>query len=411
MFLAQGTCSTTEGCSVTGTTVTTTSSSSAAATETPIIDDFGDYGNVDFFDQAWSIISVLETNTDAPAAWTNTASGGGSTTPTSRPSISATTASATQSNTITSSGIFSATSVPSQLSTSTTETNLSASITYSCAMTSMPLTTTSGVTYSTGTYCTCNDGAFAGVGSTIGTDQYTTYICETGLRMPIATVAPTNVPGKGGLPGCAAVVAVTGTSAYCNCGGTPAPTLSPTPSGLMNCAYTIQPTSSYDPAVPPSTTSIAPSFPYATGECNAHIWQGIGQEYTDPAVAINVNITDANGNQIGHNASALGWGETLGTDSELPWVLLVTPQTGMKDKRSALDKYIDKRLGGPTGIRPLFEHGPVNFAYSGQSWDTSSSQCSVGGWDNGNANDFFGALIFGDDFVPNRQMDCKFTCP
>lgn len=411
---------------MTGTTVTATLSSGAVVTETPFIDDLGIYGNVAFFDKVWSIISVLETNTDAPATWTNTASGGGSTTYTSSPLISTTIPSVTQLITIiTSSGSLSATSTPSQLLTPTTATTFTTSTssaasatettltptTYSCAMTSMPLTTTSGVTYSTGTYCTCNDGANAGVGSTIGPDQYTTYICDTGLSMPIATVAPTNVPGKGGLPGCAAVLAVTGTSAFCNCGGTPAPTLSPTSAGYMNCAYTIQPTSPYDPAIPPPTTSTAPSYPYATGECNAHIWQGIGQELTDPEVAINVNITDANGNQIGQNASALNWGETLGTDSELPWVLLVTPQTGMSDKRSGDDSYLVKRLGVPEIIRPLFEHGPVDFAYSGQSWDTSSSQCSIGGWDNGDANDFFGTLIFGEDFIPNRQMDCKFTCP
>lgn len=404
---------------MTGTTVTTTSSSSGAVvTETPVVDF---YGNADFLDQAWSIISVLETNTDAPVTWTNTASGGsGSTTPTSRPSIPATTPSPTQSNTITSSSILSAsTSVSPQPSTSSrsvtsaTVTSLSASSTYSCAMTSLALTTTSGVTYSTGApFCTCNDGSSGGIGSTIGADQFTTYICETGLSMPVATVTPTNVPGKGGLPGCAAIMSVPGTSAYCNCGGTPAPTLSPTSSGFMNCDYTIQPTSTYDPAVPPPTTSTAPSYPYATGDCKVHIWEGLGQEYTDPAVVINVNITDASGHQIGHNASALDWGETLGTDSELPWVLLVTPQTGLDDKRSNLYKRLNKRLGGPvTGIRPSFEQGPVDFAYGGQSWDTSSSQCTVGGWDNGDANDFFGTLIFGDDFVPNRQMDCKFTCP
>jgi hypothetical protein len=59
----------------------------------------------------------------------------------------------------------------------------------------------------------------------------------------------------------------------------------------------------------------------------------------------------------------------------------------------------------------LFESGPVDFAYASQTWDTTSSQCSVGDWNNGNANDFFGSLIFGEDFLPNRQLDCLFDCP
>jgi hypothetical protein len=59
----------------------------------------------------------------------------------------------------------------------------------------------------------------------------------------------------------------------------------------------------------------------------------------------------------------------------------------------------------------LYEKGPVDFAIGSQSWDSTSSQCSVGGWDNGDASDFFAALVFGDDIIPNRQMDCKFNCP
>jgi hypothetical protein len=59
----------------------------------------------------------------------------------------------------------------------------------------------------------------------------------------------------------------------------------------------------------------------------------------------------------------------------------------------------------------LYEKGPVDFAYASQIWDTSSSQCSVGGWDNGNAKDFFGSLILGEDSFPNRQIDCLFDCP
>jgi len=39
------------------------------------------------------------------------------------------------------------------------------------------------------------------------------------------------------------------------------------------------------------------------------------------------------------------------------------------------------------------DNDPVKFAYGGQSWDSSSGQCSTGGYDSG-----------------SRQMDCGFTC-
>lgn len=129
--------------------------------------------------------------------------------------------------------------------------------------------------------------------------------------------------------------------------------------------------------------------------------------YTDPQVVLDANITDASGHSIGHGQGQLNWGKTLNVDSELPNVLVLTPQTGMK---SRVRRSLDRRAGGPIPNRPLFEKGPLQFAYGDQSWDTSSSQCSVGGYDNGDANDFFGSLIFGDDFIPNRQMDCKFDC-
>ena len=67
---------------------------------------------------------------------------------------------------------------------------------------------------------------------------------------PVTTTSPpTNIPGQGGVPGCAAVVwgpdhldcpYASGIN-YCNCGGTFAPPL-PTTGSYINCAYTIQPT-------------------------------------------------------------------------------------------------------------------------------------------------------------------------
>jgi hypothetical protein len=181
-------------------------------------------------------------------------------------------------------------------------------------------------------------------------------------------VAPTNVPGEGGLPGCATIVSASGTSAHCNCGGTPAPTLSPTASGFINCGYTIQPTSSYNPAI-----STAVSF--APGGCKVQVWQGGSVTGYGPDTTITVNITDATGMVIGHNSSGLNWGQTLGTDSQLPMVMLVTPRTSF-DEMIVVD--------------------PVSFAYGSQTWYSNSSQCSIE--DGGTKN-----LI-------DLHIDCEFNC-
>lgn len=199
-----------------------------------------------------------------------------------------------------------------------------------------------------------------------------------------------------------------GSSDFCNCGGTTAPLLTATVSGTTtkNCAYTIQPTSQYDPKPPPSSTPPPPTPPppYATGRCNVHVWEGLGTEIGQLSVYMEANITDASGAAIGTQHGGLDWGKTLNVDSKLPLVLLVTPETGLKKhKRGASDDGRDilgKRIGAPAPTRPIFEHGPVKFAYGAQSWDTGSSACSVGDFDNGNAGNFFGSLIFGDTFIP-----------
>lgn len=263
--------------------------------------------------------------------------------------------------------------------------------------------------YSPTSWCDCGASATyptlpASPGVTSANCDYSSFPASQ-LTPRSTGTAPTNVPGQGGVPGCAGVVAAPGTSAYCNCGGTPAPTLEPTSSGLINCDYTIQPTSSYNPQIPKASTPATSPSGSTSGQCNVHIWQGLGQEFTDPPVVIDVNITDLDGHVIGTNWSKLDWGQGFGTDSKLSDVLIVTPQIGLKTMRRS-----EKLAVPPPSTRPLFEHGPVDFALGSQSWDSTSSQCKVGGWDNGNANDFFGALIFGDDFIPNRQMDCKFPC-
>ncbi|QKX60487.1 uncharacterized protein TRUGW13939_07632 [Talaromyces rugulosus] len=196
-----------------------------------------------------------------------------------------------------------------------------------CSMTLASATTISGESFPPTSYCACNDGWVAGIGTTVGIDKSTTYTCEVNKTtlIPLTTVAPTNVPGKGGLPGCAAIISTTGTSAYCNCGGTPAPTLSPTASGFINCAYTIQPSSSYNPAIPTA-------LPFAPGRCNVQVWQRESETGTGPDTFITVKLTDAKGMVIGHNSGGLTWGETLETDSKLPLVILVTPRTAINNE-------------------------------------------------------------------------------
>lgn len=60
-------------------------------------------------------------------------------------------------------------------------------------------------------------------------------------------------------------------------------------------------------------------------------------------------------------------GQGVNVDSALPDVLIITAESVDSD--------------------------PVQFAYNGVSWDSSSSQCKVGGYDSG-----------------SRNMDCGFTC-
>lgn len=134
-------------------------------------------------------------------------------------------------------------------------------------------------------------------------------------------------------------------------------------------------------------------------------------------VYIEVNITDANGAFMDSSHGALSFGQTLTVDSKLPNPMAVTPHGNYpSDKRDLVRaegeqrSRFDKRLGAPLPVRPVQENGAVNFVLGKQSWDSTKPQCSTGGWDNGSANDFFGSLIFGDNFLPNRQMDCKFDC-
>ena len=75
---------------------------------------------------------------------------------------------------------------------------------------------------------------------------------------------PTDIPGVGGLPGCAAVVwgpdhqdCPYGTDGWCNCDGTLVPPLPATKTGIINCAITKQPTANNCPVNTAYSVSLA----------------------------------------------------------------------------------------------------------------------------------------------------------
>ena len=110
---------------------------------------------------------------------------------------------------------------------------------------------------------------------------------------------------------------------------------------------------------------------YVPGWCGAHIQQFQKNEGPGPNTAdyrFTIELKDANGAPIGGaNTAPVANGQSLDIDSELPDVFVVT--AGFVD------------------------NDPVTFAYAGQHWDSSSSQCSFGAYDSG-----------------SRQGDCGFTC-
>ncbi|QKX61405.1 uncharacterized protein TRUGW13939_08553 [Talaromyces rugulosus] len=220
---------------------------------------------------------------------------------------------------------------------STSKPGLSSTIT-SCSPVSAPATTHSGTTLPATRYCTCNDGMTAGIGTTVGKDSLTAYTCqfEGVTTMALTTVMPTNKPGVGGVPGCAAYPATTGTSAY----------------------------SSYDPKIPEPTTTAAPA-PAVTnppGTCKTNVFLGYEKIGVVSGYMIKANIMDPNGVQIGYNETRapLDDGESLPIDSKLPWVLVLT-------------QGID---GSPENLSPGQAVLGIDFGYANEHWDNFSNNCS-----------------------------------
>ncbi|CRG84196.1 Sexual differentiation process putative subtilase-type proteinase isp6 [Talaromyces islandicus] len=195
-----------------------------------------------------------------------------------------------------------------------------------CSSVSAPAKTIPGTTFTETSYCTCNGGWMLGIGSTIGTDHSTTYTCEAGTKTTIAMSTKA-----------------------------PITTNSQIPAGL----------------------------------CIAQVEQDLGQSTKDPAVSLAVNITSPTGAYLGSASGNLDWTEKFNVDSELPWVLVLTPTTGESDN----DGKGWKPGYGQSPNRPKW-HGPLDFAYSRISWTSDSDQCIT--------EKYHGLT---------RHMNCTWQCP
>lgn len=87
--------------------------------------------------------------------------------------------------------------------------------------------------------------------------------------------------------------------------------------------------------------------------------------------------------------------------------MLLTPETGMSKRRV-------KR--SPIGVPPnpailqtIRQRGPLKFAYASQNWDSGSTQCSRGDWDNGNFDDFVTWFVTGEEKLP-VSVSCSLCC-
>lgn len=118
---------------------------------------------------------------------------------------------------------------------------------------------------------------------------------------------------------------------------------------------------------------------------------------------MDANITlDTGAQAFGFGSGKLDWGQALQVDSGVG-TMYITPQSQPVNSKRWYSRPNTRRMIGQPQSKPFFETGPVQFSIDSRSWDTTSSQCSVGGWENKDNDAGSGPL-------PNRQMDCKFDC-
>ncbi|KIW21726.1 uncharacterized protein PV07_12842 [Cladophialophora immunda] len=108
-----------------------------------------------------------------------------------------------------------------------------------------------------------------------------------------------------------------------------------------------------------------------------------------------------NGQVLQFTKGSLQWNDTLRVDgSRLPQPLLVTAHLEDRDQ-----KLRRREVSGLALFTPYAEKQVLIFELGARSWNSSSDNCQVGKWDNGNFGDLLGGLL-GDAFFPERQMSC-----
>ncbi|TVY20918.1 hypothetical protein LARI1_G001711 [Lachnellula arida] len=192
--------------------------------------------------------------------------------------------------------------------------------------------------------CTCNDGWMAGIGTSVGSDQSTTYTCQvTGSQIAVSTAPPTTT----------------------------------------------------------SKTAVLPPAPYQTGTCDLHILEA-SQDSRSP-LYIFLNITDGGGNMLAIQSTKISWGDTAvvkSVDSKLPYDIdidfLISTTVPSKPKM------IKGRMIGPGAAAPApatWEKWNLTLTAGHTTWDSTENDetqlpyCSVGGWDNGNFWDWAASLL------------------
>ena len=143
-----------------------------------------------------------------------------------------------------------------------------------------------------------------------------------------------------------------------------------------------------------------------------------------------LNITDGAGHLLASQDFSTSWGDSISVPAlitGLPYDIVVDMTETIPITRKARAKRHAEYLemlrrdplccGGTTPVDP-FEKWEIGITAGTTTWnsgDTDSSTmpfCRVGGWDNGNFEDWLlSVLSLGDiQELPNRQMDCYWTC-
>ena len=104
----------------------------------------------------------------------------------------------------------------------------------------------------------------------------------------------------------------------------------------------------------------------------------------DPAgqsFGLYASIADANGQIIGTGQNAVVLTDTLSVKNDIGEVLNITPQSTNKNKKRSEKQILGRGIGLPLKPWSSLDDVVLAFTIGSQSWDSTSSQCTVGGWD------------------------------